>query len=70
MSEHYCMYKDGMCELDIDEAYQQGKADAIEECITTLKDSYPLVDDTDILYGFGCAIHRLEQLKEQKNDNT
>lgn len=33
MSEHYCMYKDGMCELDIDEAYQQGRADAIKECI-------------------------------------
>lgn len=29
MSEHYCMYKDGMCELDVDEAYQQGRADAL-----------------------------------------
>ena len=29
MSEHYCTYKDGMCELDVDEAYQQGKADAL-----------------------------------------
>lgn len=31
MSKHYCMYKDGMCELDIDEAYQQGKSDAFQE---------------------------------------
>lgn len=41
------------------------RAEVIEECILTLKASYPLVDDNDILYGFGCAIHRLEQLKEQ-----
>ena len=33
MSEHYCMYKDGMCELDVDEAYQQGRADAIDEFV-------------------------------------
>lgn len=39
------------------------RTEVIGECITTLKDSYPLVDDNDILYGFGCAIHRLEQLK-------
>ena len=45
---------------------KQIRAEVIDECITTLKDSYPLVDDNDILYGFGCAIHRLEQLKEQK----
>lgn len=43
-----------------------GRAEVIEECIETLKTSYPLVDDNDILYGFGCAIHRLEQLKENK----
>lgn len=35
MSEHYCTYKDGMCELDVDEAYtggyQQGRADREKE---------------------------------------
>lgn len=24
MSEHYCTYKDGMCELDVDKAYTEG----------------------------------------------
>lgn len=35
MSEHFCTYKDCMCELDVDEAYtegyQQGKADQKKE---------------------------------------
>lgn len=39
MSEHYCMYKDGMCELDIDEAYQQGKADGAREFAEWLEDN-------------------------------
>lgn len=34
MSEHYCNYKDGMCELDVDEAYQQGRADKYQEIVS------------------------------------
>lgn len=38
MSEQWCMYKDGMCELDVDEAYQQGKADALNELFCLAKE--------------------------------
>lgn len=39
MNEHYCTYKDGMCELDVDEAYQQGKADALANKVNLIEDS-------------------------------
>lgn len=51
---------------EIKEAYEQGKADVINDCIKDLEQCYPLVDNGDILYGFSCAIQRLKQLKEQK----
>lgn len=59
MGEHYCMYKDGMCELDIDEAYQQGRADAIDECIKTVTDYCGGLPNNNL-------INELEKLKEQK----
>lgn len=43
---------------------------AINECIDTLKGSVPLVDNMSIIYGFRCAIERLEQLKESKKRQT
>lgn len=46
------------------EGLKDGKADAIYECINILNDSIPLVDNMDIIFGFKCAIERLEQLKE------
>ena len=49
-----------------EECYDQGRADAIDECIDVLNNSIPLVDNMDVIFGFKCAVERLEQLKEQK----
>lgn len=72
MSEHCCMYKDGMCELDVDEAYQQGRTDAIDELETKLVDiilgneEFINWEKQEICLCLECVI---EQLKEQKNDD-
>lgn len=50
--------------LTIKRAYIE-KQKVIDECINILNDSIPLVDNMDIIYGFKCAIERLEQLKEE-----
>lgn len=57
------LYVDGF-----NDGYEKGRTDAIEECIEILRESYPIIDNEDILYGFSCAIYRMEQLKEQKNE--
>lgn len=49
-----------------EEGIKEGRADAIDECVDILNDSIPLVDNMDIIFGFKCAIERLEQLKENK----
>lgn len=70
MREHYCVYKDGMCELDIDEAFQQGIAYAIDECRKILlndcdcKRDSVVEDETDCV---NCMAKRMEKLKEKNN---
>lgn len=44
--------------------------DAIDECIDILNCSFPLVENEDIVFGFKCAVERLEKLKESKNMAT
>lgn len=50
----------------LDEHDKQIREDVIDECIDTLNNSIPLVNNTDIVFGFKCAVERLEQLKEKK----
>ncbi|MDO4802584.1 MAG: hypothetical protein Q4A15_10510 [Prevotellaceae bacterium] len=82
MSEHYCVYKDGMCELDVDEAYEQGKADMIEECIDKFAE---IMSNMHQICGRSCPVDcnwgtttnckdkckkwLKKQLKEQNNEN-
>lgn len=54
-------------EIYLAEREKQIRNDVIEECIEILRESYPIIDNEDILYGFSCAIHRMEQLKENNN---
>ena len=73
MSEHYCMYKDGMCELDIDEAYQQGGADAIDKVIKSLEAQFLMQNNPDSKFVETIVLHRdfidaLEQLKGNNNE--
>lgn len=49
---------------------KQIRAEVIGECVDILNDSFPMVDNMDIVFGFKCAVERLEQLKEQENDNS
>lgn len=42
----------------------------IEECVDILNDSFPLIANMDIVFGFKCAVERLEQLKEQKKEGA
>ena len=53
-------------EIAWERGYKKGRADAIDECVDILNDSFPLVDNMDIVFGFKCAVERLEQLKEHK----
>lgn len=68
MSEHYCTYKDGMCELDIDEAYNQGRADRLDSIIKAVKNEYHCVEDLcgESKNCSDCMVNYLESLKEQK----
>ena len=38
MSEFYCFRGDCECDLDIDEAYQQGRIDAIDEFMNAMEE--------------------------------
>ena len=50
--------------------YEQGKADAIEECLQILKDNIEYIETDNEAYRTISidAIQLLQQLKEQKND--
>lgn len=56
--------------LDTSEHDKQVRTDDIEECIDILNNSIPLVDNKDIVFGFKCAVERLEQLKEHNEQNS
>ena len=42
----------------------------IDECIDILNDSFPFIANMDIVFGYKCAVERLEQLKEQKEEGA
>ena len=47
---------------------KQIRAEVIDECVEILRESFPITDNVDILYGFSCAIQRFEQLKGAENE--
>lgn len=62
MSKHYCSYKDGMCELDVDDAYQQGKLDVLQELFVLAKENAH-EDGIDYSIGLQVLDNLIEQLK-------
>ena len=70
MSEHYCVYKDGMCELDVDEAYEQGKADMLDKIILAEKSKFYCdeLSCNEFKNCSDCMVKYLEELKEQNNE--
>lgn len=51
---------------DFIDGYDKGRTEAIAKCVEILRDSFPITDNEDILYGLSCAIYSIEQLKENK----
>lgn len=51
--------------IQLSEAYQQGRADGIDECINLIKMCCP----SEEVSSFGLLVCGLEKLKEQKNEN-
>ena len=49
MSEFYCFRGDCECDLDIDEAYQQGYNEAIEDFAEKILSTYGSYDSMDVL---------------------
>lgn len=57
--------------VDVDYAYQQGRADAIDECIKAIKESESIFDNHIrwTMAEKNRMINSLMRLKEQKNEN-
>ncbi len=51
-----------------DDLVKEIRRQTIEECIKTLEESYPYSDESYLIYGFKCAVTRLEQMKEVRNE--
>lgn len=56
----YCIFADKECDLDLEEAYEQGRADAIDKI---MQYTYEMLSTEK----FGLQMY-LKQLKEQKNE--